>query len=98
MKLTKEVVKNISKIKKEPEWMTDFRLTSLDAFNKSTNPSFGPKLNIDYDSITYYKERENELTDKWNNISCDVKNLFDDLGIISAEKKYLYGVGAQYDS
>ena len=98
MKLTKEVVKNISKIKKEPEWMTDFRLTSLDAFNKSTNPSFGPKLNIDYDSITYYKERENELTDNWNNISCDVKNLFDDLGIISAEKKYLYGVGAQYDS
>ena len=69
MKLTKEVVKEISNIKKEPKWMLDFRLTSLDAFNKSSNPSFGPKLDIDYDSINYYKQRENNLTDNWNNIS-----------------------------
>ena len=82
MKLTKEVVKEISNIKKEPKWMLDFRLTSLDAFNKSSNPSFGPKLDIDYDSINYYKQRENNLTDNWNNISCDVRNLFDDLGIM----------------
>lgn len=98
MKLTREVVKNISKIKNEPRWMTDFRLSSLDTFNKSSNPSFGPTLDINYDSINYYKKRENELTDNWNNVSCDIKNLFDDLGVISAEKKYLDGVGAQYDS
>src|SRR5574344_728354 len=98
MKLTKEVVKQISEIKKEPSWMLDFRLTSLDAFNKRSNPSFGPKLDIDYDSINYYKQRENNLTDNWNNISCDVRNIFDDLGVISAEKKYLDGMGAQYDS
>ena len=98
MKLTSEVVKHISKVKGEPEWMLKFRLNALDSFNKSCNPSFGPKLDIDYDSINYYKEREEELTDNWDNLSCGVRNLFDDLGVISAEKKYLDGVGAQYDS
>ena len=98
MKLTKEVVEKISSIKGEPKWMLDFRLRSLDAFLKSSNPNFGPKLDIDYDNITYYKERENNLTDDWNNISCDVRNIFDDLGVISVEKKYLDGMGAQYDS
>lgn len=98
MKLTTDVVKKISKIKSEPEWMLNFRLTALDAFNKSNNPSFGPKLDIDYESINYYKERENNLTDNWNNISCEVRNLFDNLGVISAEKKFMGGVGAQYDS
>ena len=61
MKLTSDVVKKISSIKGEPKWMLDFRLTSLDAFNKSSNPDFGPKLDIDYDSINYYKEREEKL-------------------------------------
>ena len=98
MKLTKEVVQKISSIKKEPEWMLDFRLKSLEAFDKSSNPSFGPKLDIDYDTINYYKEREEELTNNWDNLSCGVRNLFDDLGVISAEKKFLDGVGAQYDS
>ena len=98
MKLTKEVVKKISNIKNEPKWMLDFRLKSLEAFLKSSNPSFGPKLDIDYDSINYYKEREENLTNNWNNLSCEVRNLFDDLGVISAEKKFLDGVGAQYDS
>ena len=98
MKLTTEVVKKISSIKNEPDWMLDFRLNALDAFDKSVNPSFGPNIDIDYDSINYYKEREEELTNNWNNVSCEVRNLFDDLGVISAEKKFLDGVGAQYDS
>lgn len=98
MKLTIDVVKKISSIKNEPDWMLEFRLNALDTFNKSENPSFGPRLDIDYDSINYYKEREEELTNNWNNISCEVRNLFDDLGVISAEKKFLDGVGAQYDS
>ena len=98
MKLTVDVIKKISSIKKEPDWMLNFRLNALDAFNKSTNPSFGPKLDIDYDSINYYKERQDDLTNDWENISCDVRNLFDDLGVISAEKKFLGGAGAQYDS
>ncbi|MBQ8193268.1 MAG: Fe-S cluster assembly protein SufB [Bacilli bacterium] len=98
MKLTSEVIKKISKIKNEPKWMLDFRLTALDAFNKSSNPTFGPKLDIDYDSINYYKEREDNLTNNWDNISSKVRNVFDDLGVISAEKKFLDGIGAQYDS
>ena len=98
MKLTADVVRKISSIKNEPSWMLDFRLNALDAFDKSNNPSFGPRLDIDYDSINYYKEREDSLTNNWDNISCDVRNLFDDLGVISAEKKFLDGVGAQYDS
>lgn len=98
MKLTSDVIKRISKIKNEPDWMLEFRLNCLDAFNKSDNPSFGPKLDIDYDNINYYKERENNLTDNWNNVSCEVRNLFDDLGVIKAEKNFMGGVGAQYDS
>jgi len=98
MKLTYDVVKKISNIKKEPEWMLNFRLKCLEAFEKSSNPSFGPKLDIGYDSINYYKEREDELTDNWDNISDNVREIFDNLGVISAEKKFLGGAGAQYDS
>ena len=98
MKLTTEVVKNISKIKNEDEFMTNFRLKSLEKFNELDLPNFGPEINIDFDTITYYKERSNELTDDWNKISCPIKQEFDELGVISAEKKYLDGIGAQYDS
>ena len=78
MRLNGDVVRHISSIKNEPEWMLKFRLNALEAFDRSSNPSFGPKLDIDYDSINYYKEREEELTDNWDNLSCGVKNLFDD--------------------
>ncbi len=98
MKLTEEVVREISKIKKEPDWMLDFRLKAFEFFNKAKEPNFGPKLDIDYDSINYYKKREEKLTDNWDNLSCKVRNVFDDLGVISAEEKYLDGIGAQYDS
>jgi len=98
MKLTTEVIKNISKIKNEDEYMLNFRLKCLEKFNEVGNPNFGPELNIDYDSITYYKERKENLTDNWDNISKDVKKEFDDLGVIKAEEKYLDGIGAQYDS
>ena len=98
MKLTADVVNRISSIKNEPDWMLDFRLNALDVFEKSDNPSFGSNLDIDYDSINYYKEREEDLTNNWDDVSCTVRDLFDDLGVISAEKKFLDGVGAQYDS
>ncbi len=98
MKLTSEVVKNISKIKNEPSWMTEFRLKAFDAFSRLDNPSFGPKLKIDYDGITYYKKRSDELTNDWEKISCAIRNEFNNLGVIDAERKYLDGMGAQYDS
>ena len=98
MKLTRDDIKNISNIKEEPEWMLNFRLNSYEYFKEAKDPSFGPKLKIDYDSINYYKKREENLTDNWNDISCDVRNVFDNLGVIRAEEKYLDGMGAQYDS
>ena len=98
MKLTIEDIKNISSIKEEPNWMLDFRLKSFEHFINTTEPNFGPKLKIDYDSINYYKNREETLTNNWDNISCEVRDVFDNLGVIEAERKYLDGMGAQYDS
>jgi Fe-S cluster assembly protein SufB len=98
MKLTIDDIKEISSIKGEPLWMLDFRLNSYNYFINSLEPNFGPKLNIDYDSINYYKKNTDKLTDNWDNISSDVRDVFDNLGVIKAEEKYLDGMGAQYDS
>lgn len=98
MKLTSSVIKKISNIKNEPEWMREFRLKSFLYFKECKEPNFGPKLKIDYDSITYYKKRSDELTNDWEKISCAIRNEFKDLGVIDAERKYLDGMGAQYDS
>ena len=98
MKLTVDDIKNISSIKNEPEWMLDFRLNSYNYFIDCVEPNFGPKLSIDYDSINYYKRNDDILTDNWDNISEEIRDVFDNLGVIKAEDKYLDGIGAQYDS
>jgi len=98
MKLTKEIIKEISAIKNEPQWMCDFRLEAFDYFSKADNPNWGPKIDVDFDSITYYKRRTEDLTNDWEKISCAIRNEFKNLGVIEAEKKYLDGIGAQYDS
>lgn len=98
MKLTSDVIKEISSIKEEPKWMLDFRLESFSFFENAEMPSFGPNINIDFDSINYYKRRESEMTNDWNGVSCSVRDEFNNLGVIDAEAKYLNGLGAQYDS
>ena len=98
MKLTVDDIKYISSIKEEPSWMLEFRLNAYNHFLNTNDPEFGPKLKIDYDSINYYKKREEQLTNDWNNVSCEIRDVFDNLGVIEAEKKYLDGMGAQYDS
>ena len=98
MKLTKDVIREISKIKNEPDWMCDFRIKAFEHFKKATNPDWGPEIDIDFDSITYYKKRTEQLTNDWEKISCAIRNEFRDLGVIDAENKYLDGIGAQYDS
>ena len=98
MGLTRDIVKEISNIKNEPAWMTKFRLDSFEKFDNFEQPHFGPKINVDFDSITYYKKRDNDLTNDWEKISCSIRNEFKDLGVIDAERKYLDGIGAQYDS
>ena len=93
-----DVVKNISEIKGEPNWMKEFRMESYKFFEKCMMPSFGPELNIDFNNITYYKRISNKSFNNWESVRCDVKNTFDNIGLIDAEKKYLGGAAAQYES
>ena len=90
-------VKQISKIKKEPKWMLDYRIESYKIFDEFSNPLFGPELNLNFDEINYYKKVTDNQTD-WDNVPKDIKDTFDSLGIIEAEQKYLAGVGAQWES
>ena len=96
--LTEEKVREISSIKNEPKWMTDFRVQAYDKFIELDNPSFGPKIELDFDIINYYKRMNDKVENDWNNVSCDIKNTFDKIGLIDSEKKYLDGVGAQFES
>ena len=88
----------LSKKKKEPEWMLNFRLQSYKAYLKLPEPNFGPKLNINYDEINYYKGNNTKSTNDWNNVPENIKDTFDKLGVIDAECKYLGGVTNQYES
>ena len=97
-KLNEEFVINLSHKKGEPEWMTDFRVNSYKTFLNSSEPSFGPRLDIDFDSLCYYKDKTKKLTNKWENVSCNIRNPFDNLGVIEAENKYLGGVTNQIES
>ncbi|NLP28852.1 MAG: Fe-S cluster assembly protein SufB [Clostridia bacterium] len=97
--LTPEIVEEISKEKNEPQWMRDFRLKSLDIYNKIEMPTWGPSLDdLDMDNIVTYVKPETTLTGSWNEVPDDIKNTFERLGIPQAERESLAGVGAQYDS
>lgn len=99
--LSRETVLQISQMKQEPEWMTQFRLRALDHFLKRPMPTWGGggKLNkIDFDNIYYYIKPSERSERTWDEVPEDIKNTFDRLGIPEAEKKYLAGVGAQYES
>ncbi len=96
--LSKQKIIDISKIKGEPKWMTDFRLKAYEAFKKTPNPNFGPELKIDFDKINYYKKVSDTVANDWNNVACNIKNTFDKVGLIDAEEKYLDGTHAQYES
>lgn len=97
MKLNKEFIRKVSKSKNEPEWMLEFRLKSFEKFLELDNPKFGPKLDINFDEINYYK-KVLELTDSWDSVDSDVRKTFDDLGVIKAENDYLCGVSNQIES
>lgn len=97
--LTKEIVEEISKEKKDPKWMLDFRLYSLDVYQKTALPNWGPSLkDLDMDKIVTYVKPDTKMEDNWQNVPNDIKNTFELLGIPQAEKESLAGVGAQYDS
>ncbi|MEK6888264.1 MAG: Fe-S cluster assembly protein SufB, partial [Candidatus Aenigmatarchaeota archaeon] len=94
-----EVVKEISSIKNEPEWMTQFRLRALETFLRKPLPKWGPDLsNINFDNITYYLSASKNKATNWDQVPQEIKNTFDRLGIPESEKKFLAGVEAQFDS
>ncbi|MDD2505607.1 MAG: Fe-S cluster assembly protein SufB [Bacilli bacterium] len=97
MKLTKELIIDISKRKNEPVWMKEFRLKSLEKFFELDNPSFGPEIKIDFDSLTYYK-KVGDTSTSWDNVDKEIKTTFKELGVIEAEDKFLCGVSNQYES
>ncbi len=97
--LTPEIVRDISKRKNDPEWMTEFRLKSLDVYNSLELPTWGPSLEeLNMDDIVTYVQPDAKMTGSWEEVPEDIKDTFDRLGIPEAEKTSLGGVGAQYDS
>ncbi len=97
--ISADVVREISKIKNEPEWMLRKRLVGYGTFMDKPNPSWGPSLNeIDYDDIYYYVNPNAKKSVNWDELPPDIKETFDKLGIPEAERKFFAGAEAQYDS
>ena len=91
-------VEQISKIKNEPKWMTEFRINAYKKFVELKNPIFGPEIKLDFSIINYYKKMDDKIHNDWNELPTNIKETFDKIGLPEAEKKYLAGVGAQYES
>lgn len=97
--LNEKVVREISEVKKEPEWMLEYRLKALKAFERMPLPSFGPDLHfLDFGSYTYFTRVAAAEEQNWEEVPEAVKNTFQRLGIPEQEQKYLSGVTTQYES
>ena len=98
--LSEEVVREISALKNEPEWMLETRLKALRMFNKKPLPTWGADLStIDFDNIKYFVRSTEKQATTWDELPADIKNTYDKLGIPEAEKQRLIaGVAAQYES
>ena len=97
--LTPEIIEKLSKEKNDPVWMQQFRLQSLQIYNETPVPDWGPSLEgLDIDNIATYVRPNTKMQNNWENVPKDIKDTFDRLGIPQAERKSLAGVGAQYDS
>lgn len=97
--LSRQVVEQISEMKNEPDWMRQFRLKGLEAFEAKPLPMWGGKLtDLNFDQIRYFLRATDRQGRSWDDVPAEIKQTFDKLGIPEAEKKFLAGVGAQYDS
>ncbi len=97
--LSREIVRDISRAKAEPEWMTEFRLRALELFYQKPMPQWGGDLSqINFDETYYYARATDKPEGNWDDVPEAIKKTFDRLGIPEAERKFLAGVGAQYDS
>lgn len=97
--LSEDVVRQISAIKGEPEWMTEFRVKSYHEFVTHKDPDFGADLSgLDFDDIYYYIKPSDRVETSWEDVPDKIKDTFDRLGLPEAEQKYLSGVATQYES
>lgn len=97
--LNEQTIVQISQAKEEPQWMLDFRLKSYEIFKSKENPKWGGDLSgIKYDDIYYYLKPQNFTERSWEDVPEEIKSTFDRLGIPEAEREYLAGVKAQFDS
>lgn len=93
-----EKIKKISEIKGEDSSILDYRLKSYELFQRLDYPDFGPKADIDFDKVIYYKTRdEDSIKNSWNDISCSIRDELDSVGVLESEK-HLDGIGVQYES
>jgi Fe-S cluster assembly protein SufB len=96
--LDADIVEQISEMKDEPEWMRDFRLRSLAIFESKPMPRWGGNIGIDFQDIYYYLKPTDHQGKTWDEVPDAIKETFDKLGIPEAEKKFLAGVKAQFES
>lgn len=97
--MSRQVVENISKMKDEPSWMLDFRLKALKHYESRPMPTWGPDISaLNMDEIYFYVKPTEKSEKSWDDVPDDIKKTFDRLGIPEAERKFLAGAGAQYDS
>src|SRR3989338_3616126 len=97
--LDEEIVKSISFMKKEPVWMTESRLKSYGIFRQKKMPDWGADLSgINFDDIYYYIKPTDKQVNSWDKLPKEIKETYDRIGVPEAEKKFLSGVSAQYES
>ncbi len=96
--LSAEIVHQISDMKQEPDWMREFRLRSLEIFNSKPMPKWGGDIELDFQDIYYYLKPTEQQERSWDDVPQEIKDTFDKLGIPEAEKQYLAGVKAQFES
>ncbi|MCC2631371.1 MAG: Iron-regulated transporter rane component SufB [Patescibacteria group bacterium] len=97
--LSEDVVRAISAFKKEPEWMLEKRLEAYKIFLEKPLPNWGADLSkLDFDQMTYFMRAQDKPARDWDDVPDTIKNTFDRLGVPQAERKFLAGVGAQYES
>ena len=96
--LDREIVEQISAMKDEPDWMREYRLKSLKIFESKPMPKWGGAIDIDFQDVYYYLKPTNQQEKSWDDVPDEIKKTFDRLGIPEAEKKFLAGVKAQFES
>ena len=96
--LSADIVNQISSMKEEPQWMRDFRLKSLEIFESKPMPKWGGDISLDFQNIYYYLKPTTEQGRSWDDVPEEIKETFEKLGIPQAEREYLSGVKAQFES